>query len=146
MRMSKPRARRATARPMAPRPTMPSVAPWTSRPRRNAGRQSGQRPPRTPGSPPTGGGGGGEDEERGQHVDRPEDLVLELLHPEGLQEDEEEEHGAAADDHPSHATGDRDDQQDNRHDGEDIAEGVMSFEALAAEVAQAGEEELDRDA
>ena len=31
--MSKPRARRATAAPMRPRPTMPSVAPATSRPR-----------------------------------------------------------------------------------------------------------------
>ena len=38
-RMPKPAARRATACPMRPKPTMPSVAPWTSRPSSSTGPQ-----------------------------------------------------------------------------------------------------------
>ena len=53
-RRSKPLARRATAEPMRPSPTMPSVAPDTSRPRNGPLAQwVSQRPARTRASPST---------------------------------------------------------------------------------------------
>jgi len=51
--MPNPAARRATARPMRPKPTMPRVFPDTSRPRNRKGAQSLNFPSRTLLSPST---------------------------------------------------------------------------------------------
>ena len=51
--MSKPRARRATALPIAPMPTMPSVAPYTSDPSHSPGCQRPQLPARVSASDAT---------------------------------------------------------------------------------------------
>src|SRR5437660_1613309 len=51
--MSKPRARRAMARPMRPRPMIPMVLPWTKAPAKWSDCEPGNRPPRSAASAST---------------------------------------------------------------------------------------------